>query len=160
MSHVLSASPISMYLSHSCFTEDSGRAGRHLEERRWEIQGRAIALLQELCAEVSAMACKTGWAGHSCVPVNHSLPFLILFFSLYFPLSWYNICTIKRSPGGANGKEPACRRCRKHRFDPCVRNVSWRRAWQPIPVFLPRKSHGQRSLAGYSSMGSQRVGYD
>ena len=29
------------------------------------------------------------------------------------------------------------------------------------PVFLPGKSHGQRSLAGYSqSMGSQRVGPD
>ena len=27
----------------------------------------------------------------------------------------------------------------------------WRRRWQPTPVFLPGKSHGQRSLAGYSS---------
>ena len=27
--------------------------------------------------------------------------------------------------------------------------VSWRRKWQSIPVFLPGKSHGQRSLAGY-----------
>ena len=26
----------------------------------------------------------------------------------------------------------------------------WRRAWQPTPLFLPRESHGQRSLAGYS----------
>ena len=25
--------------------------------------------------------------------------------------------------------------------------------WQPIPVFLPGKSHGQRSLAGYSPWG-------
>ena len=24
-----------------------------------------------------------------------------------------------------------------------------RRKWQPIPIFLPRKSHEQRSLAGY-----------
>ena len=24
-----------------------------------------------------------------------------------------------------------------------------RRAWQPIPVFLPGESHGQRSLVGY-----------
>ena len=31
----------------------------------------------------------------------------------------------------------------------------WRRAWQPTPLFLPRESHGHRSLAGYSS-GSQR----
>ena len=27
----------------------------------------------------------------------------------------------------------------------------WRRKWQPTPVFLPGVSHGQRSLAGYSS---------
>ena len=26
----------------------------------------------------------------------------------------------------------------------------WRRKWQPTPVFLPRKFHGQRSLSGYS----------
>ena len=35
------------------------------------------------------------------------------------------------------------------RFDPWVRKSPWRRAWQPIPVFLPGESHGQRSLAGY-----------
>ena len=29
----------------------------------------------------------------------------------------------------------------------------WRRKWQPTPVFLPGKSHGQRSLAGYSPQG-------
>ena len=31
---------------------------------------------------------------------------------------------------------------------------SWRRKWQPTPVFLPGKSHGQRSLVD-CSMGSQ-----
>ena len=29
----------------------------------------------------------------------------------------------------------------------------WKRAWQPTPVFLPGKSHGLRSLAGYSPEG-------
>ena len=28
---------------------------------------------------------------------------------------------------------------------------TWRRAWQPTPVFLPGESQAQRSLAGYSS---------
>ena len=27
---------------------------------------------------------------------------------------------------------------------------TWRREWQPLPVFLPGESHGQRSLMGYS----------
>ena len=39
-----------------------------------------------------------------------------------------------------------------------------RRKWQPTPVFLPGKSHGQRSLVGYSPWGckesdtTERVG--
>ena len=41
-----------------------------------------------------------------------------------------------------------------------VRMIPWRRKWQPTPVFLPGESYGQRSLAGYSPWGSQRVGHD
>ena len=36
------------------------------------------------------------------------------------------------------------------RFDPWVRNIPWRRKWQLTPSFLPRESHGQRSLVGPS----------
>ena len=36
------------------------------------------------------------------------------------------------------------------KFDPWVGKISWRRKWQPTPVFLPGESHGQGSLAGYS----------
>ena len=53
-------------------------------------------------------------------------------------------------PGGSVVKNsPAMRRCR---FDPWVGKIPWRREWQPTP-FLPGKSHGQRSLAGYSGWG-------
>ena len=45
------------------------------------------------------------------------------------------------------------KRCKRHGFDPCVGKISWNRKWQPTPVFLPGKSHGQRSLAGYSPWG-------
>ena len=34
-----------------------------------------------------------------------------------------------------------------------VGKIPWRRKWQPTPVSLPGKSHGQRSLAGYSPRG-------
>ena len=34
-----------------------------------------------------------------------------------------------------------------------VGKILWRREWLPTPVFLPGKSHGQRSLAGYSPWG-------
>jgi len=42
---------------------------------------------------------------------------------------------------------------KRHEFDPRVRKIPWRRAWQLIPVFLPGESLGQRSLAGYSPWG-------
>ena len=43
--------------------------------------------------------------------------------------------------------------CRRPRFDPWFRKIPWRRKWQPTPVFLPGKSHGQRSLGGDSPWG-------
>ena len=58
-------------------------------------------------------------------------------------------------PGGASGKELA-RLYRKHNrqgFDPWVRKIPWRKAWQPTPVFLPGESHGLRSLVSYSPWG-------
>ena len=37
-------------------------------------------------------------------------------------------------------------------FHPWVWKIPWRRKWQPTPVFLPRESHGWRSLADYSPL--------
>ena len=48
---------------------------------------------------------------------------------------------------------------RRHGFDPWVGKIHWRRKGQPIPVFLPGKPHGQRSLVGYSPLGHKRVGH-
>ena len=36
------------------------------------------------------------------------------------------------------------------RFNPWVRKIPWRRAWQPTPVFLHGEFHKQKSLVGYS----------
>ena len=35
-------------------------------------------------------------------------------------------------------------------FESSVGNIPWSRKWQPTPVVLPGKLHGQRSLGGYS----------
>ena len=43
--------------------------------------------------------------------------------------------------------------CRRHGFDPWVEKIPWTRKWQPTPGFVPGKSNGQRSLAGYSPWG-------
>ena len=45
---------------------------------------------------------------------------------------------VKNLPANAGDK-----RCR---FNPWVRKMPWRKAWQPTPVFLPGEPHGQRSL--------------
>jgi len=57
-----------------------------------------------------------------------------------------------KSIGGASGKESACqcKRYRRHRFNPWVGKIPWRRKLQPSSVFLPGEFHGQRSLVGYS----------
>ena len=34
-----------------------------------------------------------------------------------------------------------------------VEKISWRRKWEPTPVFLPGKSHGRWNLIGYSPWG-------
>ena len=39
--------------------------------------------------------------------------------------------------------DPACRR----EFDPWVGKISWRREWQPTPIFFLGESYGQRRLA-------------
>ena len=58
-----------------------------------------------------------------------------------------------------SGKESACQ-CRRHGFNPWIRKIPWRRKWQPIPVFLLGKFHGQRSPVGYSPWSCKRVEHD
>ena len=36
--------------------------------------------------------------------------------------------------------------------------IPWSRKWDPTPVFLPGKLHGQRSMAAYSSWGHKELG--
>ncbi|CAM9384109.1 unnamed protein product [Rangifer tarandus platyrhynchus] len=60
----------------------------------------------------------------------------------------WEILTQKKPHSGSSGKELACQ-CRRHMrsgVDPWARKFSWRRTWQPTPIFLPGESHGQRIL--------------
>ena len=54
----------------------------------------------------------------------------------------------KGLPRWPSGKVSACQ-CSRQWFSPWVEKIPWRRKWQPTPVFLPGKFHGQRSLTGY-----------
>ena len=59
----------------------------------------------------------------------------------------------KGFPGGSEVKASACNAGDLGSI--WVGKIPWRRKWQPTPVFLPRKSHGQRSLVGYTPRGSK-----
>ena len=72
-------------------------------------------------------------------------------------LSWCKVfythaCTF---PRWLSSKESTCQRRRYKRFwfNLWVGKIPWSRKWQPLPVFLPRKFHGQRSLTSYSPWG-------
>ena len=71
---------------------------------------------------------------------------ILLIFAIlsYGPSSW------------VSGKEPICQ-FRRQGFDPWVGKIPWSRKWQPIPVLLPGKSHGRRSLVGYSPWGHKEL---
>ena len=51
---------------------------------------------------------------------------------------------------------PSCQ-CKSCGFDPWAGKIPWRNKWQLSPVFLPRKSHGQRNWVGYIPWGSQEL---
>ena len=77
------------------------------------------------------------------------LGYLLEYFKLSF-VPWIIITSIHLGASQVlSGKESACQ-CRRRMFNPGMGRIPWRRKWQPTPVFLPRKSHRQRSLAGYS----------
>ena len=82
----------------------------------------------------------------------------------YFLIKIKNIPISKKTgfPGGAmegihlvnadcQGISCQCRKCKRSRFDPRVRKISWK--WQPTPVVLPGKFHGWRNLVGCSPRG-------
>ena len=62
-------------------------------------------------------------------------------------------------PRWLSGKESTCQ-AGDTRSIPGSGRFPWRRKWQPTPIFLPGKSHGQRSLGGYSPQGPKRVRHD
>ena len=57
---------------------------------------------------------------------------------------------VKNPPANAGDKK-------RHGFDLWVGKISWKRKWQPAPVILPGKFHGQKSLVGYSSRGHKKL---
>ena len=85
---------------------------------------------------MSISRCSTNAGNTTAFPTPEDLGFL--------DFSTFQVVLVVKNPP-ANYK--------RHSFNPWVGQISWRRNWQPTPVFLPGESHGQRSLAGYSPQG-------
>ena len=65
----------------------------------------------------------------------------------------HKLLVIKQVMGICYTAQGVCLQCRRPGFDPWVGKIPWRRKWQSTSVLLPGKSHGQRSLVGYSPWG-------
>ena len=95
-----------------------------LVPRNMQFSGQSYLILND------SAPCK--WTNWNC---DYSSSFIILWASLVAQ-------TIKNLPA-----------VQETGFDSWVGKIPWRRKWQPVPIFLPGKSHGQRILAGYSPWG-------
>jgi len=107
----------------------------HIKGREWAAHGVSLGLF--LMKRVLKLS-RNFWASVETLPSSDGLLSLKTFCK-GFPSRWLS-CRV-------------CRQCRRPGFDPWIRKIPWRREWQPTPVFLPGKSHGQRSLVGYSPWG-------
>ena len=65
---------------------------------------------------------------------------------VFSPVSYYNnLGSFYGFSDGSTGKEPICQ-CRRHKrcgFDSWIREILWRRKWQPTPVFWPDNAMGR-----------------
>ena len=102
------------------------------------VQGTLKSLLQHHSSKASILL--------------HSAFFMVQFSHPYLTIGKTIASTTWASLVAQMVKNPlAMQELQESSFDPWVRKIPWRRTWQSTPVFLPGESHGQRSLAGYSS---------
>ena len=87
---------------------------------------------------------------HGNVVISHVV--LILISLVINGASQVALVVKNLSANAGDGREP--------RFSPWVGKVPWRRKWQPIPVFLPGESHGQRRLDGWIDWACLQVIHD
>ena len=117
--------------------------------------GQEDPMEKEMATHFSALAWKIPWTEEPGIPLQ-SMGLQRVGHDWASSLSFQRIKSgIRKTmgcPGDLDSKESACQ-CRRPGFDPWVGKLPWRREWLPIPVFLPGESHGQKSLAGYSSRG-------
>ena len=120
-----------------------GRRRRGRQRMRWldgitDSMDVSLSELRELVMDREAWRAASSW-GHKESDTTEQLNWTEIVHSMYGPHG----SVVKIPPA----MQETCRRCR---FNPWIRKIPWRRAWQPTPIFLPWKLQGERSLLGYS----------
>ena len=90
---------------------------------------------------------KEYWSGLPCPPPGDLRNPEIELASLKFPalIGGFFISSTPQYLENLPAVQGIWLQCRRPRFYPWVGKIPWGSKWQPIPVFLPGKSHGQRA---------------
>ena len=113
----------------------------------------------DLQLSVIIFHCNVEIAWHHFFLILWSFLLKSAFFMGYFCFHLSHLCNLCRYFLFVKGlpwwlrQLSVCLQCGRPGFDPWVGKIPWRRKWQSTPVLLPGKSHGQRSLVGYSPWG-------
>ena len=112
------------------------RREQELAEREIDILERELnIIIHQLCQEKPRVKKRKGKFRKSRLKLKDGN-------RISLPSGWYLGDLGEGFPGEARGKVPTCqcRRCKTSGFDPWIRKIPWRRAWQPTPVFSPGES--------------------
>ena len=93
---------------------------------------------------------------HTFLTIHPDQKILLMYF---FP-NWQQVQTIQGLPWWLSGEESACQEGDVGSIPGLGRTPGKGNGNPLTPVFLPEKSHGQRSLVGYSPWGHKTVGHD
>ena len=116
-------------------------------------------------ARKAERTCLIHLAEHKSCSLNRLMSQIVLIFEVMclttssikhiFRIVFRPVFIILRGfPRWCSSKESSCL-CRRHKrwgFNSWVGKIPWSRKWQPTPVFLPGKFHGQRSPWGHKEL--------
>ena len=141
------------------------KAGDRWGGAAWDVETRHIPEGKELCPAIQCSDClrrrrPCHLPAEGGIKCSNTTPGSTSFLMLYpepkertqpsFSLNFLFYIGRQGFPGGWDSQESACNGGRP-RFDPWVGRSPWRNKWQLTLVFLPGKSHGQRSPVGHSA---------
>ena len=123
----------------SCFSGDCHAAPRSASVSFLTSRGRFLMRdATGICALEQSTVAGCGLEGTSRKPRDQGVSGLLFHF-------WVSLVVQQERT------RLQCRRRKRCRFDPWVRKIPWRRAWEPTPGFLPGESHGQIQSIGLQS---------